>query len=69
MTSNDSPTTPSDATRTAEEEEAGASHRADRAPTPEEEKAAPASASEETKKDYEEMAEKGANVKGEGELP
>ncbi len=67
--SKDSATNPSDETRAAEEAQAQASHRADRPPTAEEEKAAPTSASPETGKSFEEMAEKGANVKGEGELP
>jgi hypothetical protein len=69
MTNQDSGTTPSEATKTAEETEAAAAHRADRPPTAEEEQAAPKSASGETGKDYKEMAERGANVEGEGELP
>jgi hypothetical protein len=69
MTNQDSGSTPSDATKTAEETEAGAAHRADRPPTAEEDKAAPKSASAETAKDYKEMADLGANVEGEGELP
>ncbi len=69
MTNQDSGTTPSEATKAAEEQEASASHTADRPPTAEEDAAAPGAASSETEKDYKEMAEKGANVKGEGELP
>jgi len=69
MSNQDSGTTPSDATRAAEETEASASHQADRPPTAEEEQAAPAEAGEETGKDYKEMAERGANVRGEGEIP
>lgn len=62
-------TNPSEATRTAEESEAQAAHRADRPPTAEEAEAAPGSASAGTEKNYDEMARKGADVKGEGELP
>lgn len=69
MTNPDSGTAPSDATRAAEAGEAAAPHDADRPPTPEEEKAAPGGASAETAKDYKEMAERGAEVKGEGEVP
>ncbi len=67
--SNESDTSPSDETRAAEESEAQASHRADRPPTTEEEKAAPGSASRSTEQNYDEMAKRGADVKGEGELP
>ncbi len=67
--SNESGTSPSDETRAAEEAEAQASHRADRAPTAEEENAAPASPSPSTEKNFDEMAKRGAEVKGEGELP
>lgn len=67
--SNESGTNPSDETRAAEEAEAQASHRADRPATGEEAAAAPSSASSETKTDYDEMAKRGADVKGEGELP
>lgn len=62
-------TTPSDATRAAEESEAGVDHVADRAPTGAESEAAPDRARSETEKDYKEMAERGANVEGEGKLP
>jgi anti-anti-sigma factor len=59
----------SDATKEAEEEEAAAAHVADRAPTAEEE----ADAEGQTLDDgvaehYEDMAERGANVKGEGSI-
>lgn len=67
--SNESDTFPSDETRAAEEAEARASHRADRAPTAEEERSAPRSASSSTEKNFDEMAKRGAEVKGEGELP
>lgn len=69
MTNKDSGTTPSETTRAAEETEAAVAHQADRPPTAEEEKSAPAQAGSDTSKDYQEMAERGANVKGEGELP
>ena len=67
--SNESGTNPSDETRAAEEAEAQAAHRPDRPPTSEESQAAPSSASPETEKGYDEMAKRGADVKGEGELP
>jgi hypothetical protein len=60
----------SDATRQAEREEAAATHSPDRPPTPEEE----ADAAEhsvvdpEVREHYEEMIERGAEVKGEGEV-
>ena len=63
-------TRPSDATREAEREDATTKSHADREPTADEEKLA-----EGTKPDpavaehYEEMAERGANQKGEGRLP
>lgn len=69
LMSEETGTNPSEETRAAEEAEARASHQADRPPTQEEEKAAPSSASSETERDYQEMAERGANVKGEGEIP
>ena len=67
--SKESGSNPSEETRVAEEAEAQASHQADRPPTREEEKADPTSASSTTEKGYEEMAERGANVKGEGQIP
>jgi hypothetical protein len=71
MSNEDSATTPNEETKAAEEAEAAAAHRADRAPTAEEEAAAPGkeSLNPETAGDYEEMAKLGAEVKGEGELP
>ena len=62
-------TAPSGETRTAEETEARTAHEADRAPTAEEEKAAPGATGEGTAENFDEMAKRGANVKGEGELP
>lgn len=62
-------TTPSAETRAAEEAEAQASHRADRPPTAGEQASAPTSPSSQTEESFEEMARKGANVKGEGEVP
>lgn len=69
MSNQDSGTTPSDATRAEEKTEAAAPHQPDRPPTGDEERAAPSKAGSETKQSFEEMAERGANVKGEGELP
>jgi hypothetical protein len=62
---------PTNETSKAEESEAKAAHQADRPPTAEEEKAAPGreSLSPETAKNFDDMAKKGADVKGEGELP
>ena len=62
-------TKPNKETRVEEEAEARASHRADRPPTAGEERAAPDAPSRATEKGYEEMAERGANVKGEGQIP
>lgn len=69
MSNQDSGTTPSDATKAEEEVEASAPHDADRAPTQDEEQAAPTSVSPGVAEHEEEMAELGAKVKGEGELP
>ncbi len=69
MNNQDSGTTPSEATRAHEETEAASAHKPDRAPTSEEAKAAPKQASPETKKGFKEMAERGAEVEGEGQLP
>ncbi len=63
-------TTPSDATRAAEEGESRRAHVPDRAPTAEEQQDA-----ERAPRDggagehYEEMAERGAHQQGEGRLP
>jgi hypothetical protein len=62
-------TSPSAETRAAEEEEARAAHEADRPPTAEEEKAAPAAVDSGAKESFEEMTRLGAEVKGEGEVP
>jgi hypothetical protein len=68
-------TEPDDTTREAERSEAGKSHTADRPPTPEEDAAAERERAEsdaDDRKDvaehYEDMAELGADVKGEGEI-
>ena len=59
----------SDATREAEREEAAAAHAADRAPTAEEEADAGEHAVDpDVREHYEEMIERGAEVKGEGEV-
>jgi anti-anti-sigma factor len=59
----------SEATRKAEEEEASAPHMADRAATPEEEADAESQSLEKgVAEHYEEMAERGANQKGEGRI-
>ena len=62
---------PSEATREAEKREAHAEHAPDRPPSKEEEKAAPGRGDmkEGVAENFEEMAERGANVKGEGEVP
>lgn len=62
---------PSGATQEEEDREARAAHAADRPPTDAEEKAAPGRGDlgEGVAEHAEEMAERGANVKGEGELP
>jgi hypothetical protein len=62
-------TTPDRTTQEAEEKEATAAHRADRMPTPEEEKAAPTAPSPGVAAEAEEMARRGADVDGEGQLP
>lgn len=69
MSNKDHATTPSGATRAAEEAESHAEHEPDRPPSPDEEQAAPDKASAGTEEGYEEMTELGAKVKGEGELP
>ena len=48
--------------------DARAAHDADRPPTLEEEEAAPTEVSPETAEAYEEAMERGANVKGEGQI-
>lgn len=64
-------TAPDAKTRAAEDDEARAGHQADRPPTAEEDQAAPGRevVSEDTEKGYKEMSERGANVKGEGQIP
>ena len=69
MNNQDSGTNPSEATRAQEETEAAAAHKADRPPTGEEEKAAPTKASPESERDFKEMAKRGAEVEGEGQIP
>ncbi len=65
----DDHTLPSPETRAAEREEAGTTHDADRAPTPDEEAAAEdLEASPEVAETYEEMAERGAEQQGEGRI-
>jgi hypothetical protein len=65
---------PTKATTEAEEVEARHNHQADRAPTPEEERAAERGKEEagadptEVAEHFEEMADIGAHVKGEGEI-
>jgi len=58
----------SDATVAADEEEARSEHDADRAPTPEEEAAAPTSVDPSVAAAYDEANKTGAHVKGEGEI-
>jgi hypothetical protein len=60
----------SDTTRQAEAEEADAPHEADRPPTPEEEASAEGrTVDPDVRAHYEEMAELGAEDKGEGRIP
>lgn len=61
-------TVPSGDTVTADRRDAQAAHRADRPPTPEEEAEAPSEVDPEVARAYEEANERGANVKGEGEI-
>jgi len=62
----------SDATREAEAEEASAPHEADREPTEEEEEAIQDAAESvdlhEVGEHYQEMSERGANIRGEGQI-
>jgi hypothetical protein len=63
------PTKPSPETRAAERDDAAAEHEADRAPTGDEERAAgDRGADPEVAEHYEEMAERGANQRGEGRI-
>ena len=63
-------TRPTDNTREAEREEARTPAQADREPTKEEEERAERLKSDpKVSEHYEEMAERGANQKGEGRLP
>ena len=66
----DDRTKPSPETRAAEREEATAAHDSDRAPTPDEEAAtADGKVDPDVAEHYEEMAERGADQKGEGRIP
>lgn len=59
----------SDQTQQADEHDATAAHQADRMPTPEEEKIADElELDPKVAESYKEAAERGANVKGEGEI-
>jgi hypothetical protein len=70
MTTPDDHTRPSDRTRATEAEDAGTPARADREPTPEEAKIADGLELDPEVSEHEkEMAERGANQKGEGRLP
>jgi len=63
-------TRPNEETRQAERAEADTKASPDRMPTPEEEQLADSLESDpEVAKNYEEMAERGANQKGEGRIP
>jgi hypothetical protein len=60
-----------EATRTQDQRDARAPHRADRMPTPDEEEAADESATDvdpSVGAHYQEMAERGANSRGEGRI-
>jgi len=66
----DDQTKPDEATRDAERREAEAAHESDREPTADEEAVADGlEVDPETAKKYKEMAERGAEQKGEGRLP
>jgi hypothetical protein len=70
VTTPDDQTRPSDRTRATEDEDARTPARADREPTPDEEKTAEGlDLDPEVAEHYEEMAERGANQEGEGRLP
>jgi hypothetical protein len=63
-------TKPSEQTRDAERADASVHSGPDRMPTPEEEATADSLENDpEVAKNYEEMAERGANQKGEGRIP
>ena len=57
-----------DETRRVEADEAKVSGRPDRPPTPEEEAAAPSEVSDDVARNYEAAMERGANVRGEGQI-
>jgi hypothetical protein len=66
----DQPTRPNDETRATEREDAERTAGADRAPTPDEEAEAESRSLDPDVAEHErEMAERGANQKGEGRLP
>ena len=69
MTEPTQPTRPSAETREAERGEAQVEHESDRAPTPEEEAAAPQAVERDVAEHEEEMLQRGANQQGEGRLP
>lgn len=70
MTEPTEPTRPNAETREAERAEAQAKHESDRAPTTQEEDAAPAQEVDPDVAEHEEeMLERGANQQGEGRLP
>jgi hypothetical protein len=63
------PDTTDDATRQVDVEDAQAAHRADRMPTPEEERTADElELDPDVAEAYEDAIERGANVKGEGQV-
>jgi hypothetical protein len=61
-------TFPSGDTADADRRDAGAAHGADAMPTAEEEAAAPTEVDPEVAENYEDALERGANVKGEGQI-
>jgi hypothetical protein len=61
-------TVPSGDTLEADRRDAAAAHDPDRPPTPEEEAAAPSEADPGVSRAYEEANQRGANVKGEGQI-
>lgn len=57
-----------DPAATAAERDAQAPHKADRAPTPDEERAAPTEVDPAVAEDHREATERGAKVQGEGQI-
>lgn len=63
-----SDSSPSEMTTKSDEADAAAAHQADRPPTPEEEAAAPTEVDPAVAEAYEAAVERGAEVRGEGQI-